>query len=399
MPTSRRRVAGALALAVAIVVVPTALPEMIQAGDLPVWSADLAGAATAAAALLAALIVLAGAAAWAWPHLAQAGRHLVHMTPVRRDSTWWLLSTTVLVVVVLATVALGLNYAHAISVSLANGQTGWQANLYPLTIDGLILGSSLALLWQRVHPEHGGGQVVWARVGFLAGLGFSAYTNVVYALHTPASTDMPTQLIWNVWPTLAFLITHEVLLWFVRRAVEGRTTIDPTELAAAEERATAAEADAAAAHAEVETAHREMAERLATEQQTAAQHLDDVREQLHAEARGRDATIEQLQDELTQLRGADNERDVELQQLRHQLSEVEQANDGTDRSTEDYRLLRENITEHVRRRRAEGEQGSLTAEVTRLFQVSPRWVQQHIPDATARRSEYDQQALQLAAAG
>jgi hypothetical protein len=55
-------------------------------------------------------------------------------------------STAVVVVVGVAAVAAAASYEHAYDLVQAHGEAGWTARLVPLTVDGLIYASSMAML-------------------------------------------------------------------------------------------------------------------------------------------------------------------------------------------------------------------------------------------------------------
>jgi hypothetical protein len=110
---------------------------------------------------------------------------------------------TGLAVLAVATIAAVVSYAHVESLALANGYTIGTARLLPLSVDGLIVASSLALA--------NGARPWLARSGLILGILATVLANAVYG-----AGHGPVGVVVNMWPAVAFLLASEILLSMLR---------------------------------------------------------------------------------------------------------------------------------------------------------------------------------------
>ncbi|MBB4932764.1 hypothetical protein F4561_003584 [Lipingzhangella halophila] len=73
----------------------------------------------------------------------------MHTSPVSR----W---TTVATVCLLAAIAAVVSYAHMFELTLRHGELAWRAGLFPLSVDGMIVAASMALLSDARQGRRGG---------------------------------------------------------------------------------------------------------------------------------------------------------------------------------------------------------------------------------------------------
>lgn len=400
---SRRAQIAIVATLVAAAIAPALSTPATSANvaDASGWSgiadvlAHVVAPAAAGVAALAGAVVMLNTAG---PHARQIVRTMRARRIRRRARTTNKQRTARLVVTVIAGGVLGvalvtvaLNYAHGMDVARANAETGWRAWLYPLPADGLLIVSSMVLVWQMLNLEQSrDGMKTWApRLAFVLGIVASAGTNVLAALHDPnlAGAALVERIIWTTWPTVGLLAAHETLLMllghYARQAdVFGVGEPDP-EVVAAQEAQAAAEARAAAAETNAQAAVDE-AERRAQEAANAAQ------EQI-AQLTGQ---VQHLEQGLHAAEVHSESRQREIEKMSRDLAELNSVEDHADRTSDDWTRIKELATRYVQQERAERPSESLVADVVRLFAVSPRWVQQQVPAAKELRPDRPQ--LQLA---
>jgi hypothetical protein len=116
---------------------------------------------------------------------------------------------TVLAVVTVALVAAAASYEHMRMLAVAAGE-GWRAWLLPLSVDGLVIAASMAMLVRRRAGEPAG-TLAWLSV--LLGVGASLAANVAAAEPTVQGRLVAA------WPPVALLLSYELL-----GAVAGRAT-------------------------------------------------------------------------------------------------------------------------------------------------------------------------------
>ena len=126
---------------------------------------------------------------------------------------------TGLAVLAVAVIAAAVSFAHIDALALAHGYTRDTARLLPLSVDGLIVASSMVLLTearaQRRAPR-------LARFGLVLGIAGTLAANVAYGVHFG-----PVGAVVNAWPAAAFITATEILVGQMRRA--GTTPAVPEE--------------------------------------------------------------------------------------------------------------------------------------------------------------------------
>jgi hypothetical protein len=117
---------------------------------------------------------------------------------------------TGLAVLAVAVIAAAVSFAHIESLGLAHGYTGATVRLLPLSVDGLIVVSSMTLLTearaQRPAPR-------LARCGLVLGIAGTLAANVAYGVHFG-----PVGALINAWPAAAFITATEILVGQMRRS-------------------------------------------------------------------------------------------------------------------------------------------------------------------------------------
>jgi hypothetical protein len=109
-----------------------------------------------------------------------------------------------------AAIASVVSYEHASALVRAHGESGWTGRLIPLTVDGLIYASSMAML---DSARRGVRVPTWAR--WLLGLGVIATlaANVAHGLGHGIIGAMVA-----AWPAVALVGSYELLMVIIRGA-------------------------------------------------------------------------------------------------------------------------------------------------------------------------------------
>jgi hypothetical protein len=119
------------------------------------------------------------------------------------------LSTAVAVLGVAAVAAVA-SYEHAYDLVRAHGESGWTARMIPLTVDGLIYASSMAMLDCARRKR-----AVPALARWLLGLGIAATlaANIAHGRgHGPVGAAV------GAWPAVALVGSYELLMMIIRSA-------------------------------------------------------------------------------------------------------------------------------------------------------------------------------------
>lgn len=124
--------------------------------------------------------------------------------------------TTTAAVAIVAAVAAAVSYEHMRTLGTLAGE-GWRADVLPLSVDGLVVAASMALL-VRTRAGKPAGPLVWASL--TAGILASLAANVAAAQPT-----LIGRLVAG-WPPLALVLAYELLMQQVRA---GRTAHHVTE--------------------------------------------------------------------------------------------------------------------------------------------------------------------------
>jgi Protein of unknown function (DUF2637) len=128
---------------------------------------------------------------------------------VRGRADRWIGWTTTGCVTLLAVIAGTVSYLHMHQLVAEHGQPGWVAALTPLSVDGMIVAASTALLADSRSGGRGG-LLPWALlvIGSVASLG----ANVAVAEPSAAGRVIAA------WPSFALIGSYELLMRQVRRA-------------------------------------------------------------------------------------------------------------------------------------------------------------------------------------
>jgi len=117
--------------------------------------------------------------------------------------------TTTASVVLLAGIAAVVSYRHMHTLTLAHGESAWTAALIPLSVDGMIIASSMTLLADsRVGST--GGLLPWALLA--AGSAASLAANMAVAEPTAYGRLIAA------WPSFALIGAYELLMRQIRHA-------------------------------------------------------------------------------------------------------------------------------------------------------------------------------------
>jgi hypothetical protein len=125
---------------------------------------------------------------------------------------WW---TTTATVVLLATIAAAVSYRHLHTLAVRHGESSWSAALVPLSVDGMILAASMALLADSRRGKRGG-ILPWTLliIGSLA----SVAANIAVAEPSLIGRAVAA------WPAFALIGGMEMAFRLVRHSVSRRTT-------------------------------------------------------------------------------------------------------------------------------------------------------------------------------
>jgi hypothetical protein len=128
--------------------------------------------------------------------------------------------STVLAVAAVAAVAGWVSYEHALAVVRAHGEAGAVAQVYPVTVDGLIYSASMVLLDAARRGAAAPGLARWL-LG--AGIGATLAANVAAGLHYG-----PVGAVVAAWPAAALVGSYELLMLIIRSSaarVPAATTV------------------------------------------------------------------------------------------------------------------------------------------------------------------------------
>ena len=117
---------------------------------------------------------------------------------------------TGLAVLAVAVIAAVVSFSHIESLALGHGQPLWDARLLPLSVDGLIVVSSLTLLTEARAQRGAPGL---ARAGLDLGVVATLAANVAFGFHFG-----PVGAVISGWPAAGFIVSGEILVGQLRRA-------------------------------------------------------------------------------------------------------------------------------------------------------------------------------------
>ncbi|WP_431872327.1 DUF2637 domain-containing protein [Nocardiopsis eucommiae] len=119
------------------------------------------------------------------------------------ESSRWSRAVTIAAVLLLAGIAAVVSYSHMYELALRHGEPPWRAALFPLSVDGMIVGASMTLLSDARHGRKGG-FLPWSLL--IIGSAASLAANVAVADPT-----MWSRII-HAWPSFALIGAYELLM-------------------------------------------------------------------------------------------------------------------------------------------------------------------------------------------
>jgi Protein of unknown function (DUF2637) len=140
-------------------------------------------------------------------------------TEAQSRSCWgdrWIRWTTTGSVVLLAAIAAMVSYRHMHTLTLAHGESAWTAALIPLSVDGMIIASSMTLLADS-RTGGPGGRLPWALLA--VGSAASLLANMAVAEPTVYGRVIAA------WPSFALIGAYELLMRQIRGAA-NRLAVD-----------------------------------------------------------------------------------------------------------------------------------------------------------------------------
>jgi hypothetical protein len=140
--------------------------------------------------------------------------------------TWgdrWIRWATTASVLVLAGIAAAVSYRHMHTLTLAHGESAWTAALIPVSVDGMIVASSMTLLADS-RAGRSGGLLPWLLL--VVGSGASLAANVAVAEPTAYGRVIAA------WPSFALIGAYELLIRQIRnQATQTRLVTEVAESA------------------------------------------------------------------------------------------------------------------------------------------------------------------------
>ena len=133
------------------------------------------------------------------------------------SSSRWSHWVTVAAVLLLALIAAVVSYSHMYELALCHGEPEWRAALFPLSVDGMIVASSMTLLSDARNGRKGG-VLPWTLL--VIGSGASLAANVAVA------DPMMWSRIIHAWPSFALLGAYELLMREFRTAAKSVRSAD-----------------------------------------------------------------------------------------------------------------------------------------------------------------------------
>jgi Protein of unknown function (DUF2637) len=141
---------------------------------------------------------------------------VAHPYPAQADC--WIRRTTTASVLLLAAIAAVVSYRHMHALALAVGESRWTAALIPLSVDGMIVASSMTLLLDS-RCGNRGGILPWALL--MTGSAASLAANVAVAEPTWCGRVIAA------WPSFALIGAYELLMRQVRHGTPPRRQTPP----------------------------------------------------------------------------------------------------------------------------------------------------------------------------
>ncbi|MFD6094900.1 DUF2637 domain-containing protein [Nocardiopsis flavescens] len=131
------------------------------------------------------------------------------------ESSSWSRTVTIAAVLMLAGIAAVVSYSHMYELALRHGEPPWRAALFPLSVDGMIVGASMTLL-SDARQGRKGGLLPWTLL--ILGSVASLAANVAVADPTAWSRII------HAWPSFALIGAYELLMREFRTAAKSVRT-------------------------------------------------------------------------------------------------------------------------------------------------------------------------------
>ncbi len=132
-------------------------------------------------------------------------------------SSRWSRWVTIAAVLLLALIAAVVSYSHMYELALRHGEPEWRAALFPLSVDGMIVGASMTLLSDARNGRKGG-LLPWTLL--IIGSAASLAANVAVADPTTWSRII------HAWPSFALIGAYELLMREFRTAARSVRSAD-----------------------------------------------------------------------------------------------------------------------------------------------------------------------------
>jgi hypothetical protein len=145
------------------------------------------------------------------------------------DSSRWSRWVTISAVLMLAMIAAVVSYSHMYELALRQSEPEWRAALFPLSVDGMIVASSMTLLSDARHGRKGG-VLPWGLL--IIGSCASLAANVAVADPTVWSRII------HAWPSFALIGAYELLMREFRTAARSVRSADAERTHAEEDSST-----------------------------------------------------------------------------------------------------------------------------------------------------------------
>src|SRR6266699_1005616 len=140
------------------------------------------------------------------------GREVTRSAPATGRADKWISRTATATVAGLAGIAGAISYSHMRQLAATNGDTGWHAHAFPLSVDGVEIVASLVLLADR-RAGRASGWLPWAALTI--GTAASLAANIATADHGSISRIIAG------WPAVALLIAVKLLSGILEHRAVG----------------------------------------------------------------------------------------------------------------------------------------------------------------------------------
>ena len=125
---------------------------------------------------------------------------------------------TMFTVVAITTITAAISYDHEYELARLHGQAAWVSSLVPFTVDGMILGASVVLVWAA---SAGLGRPVRPLLVLLVGIGATVAANLAAGIGDGALGAAV-----SAWSGLALIMISDVAMWLtgaLRKLATGET--------------------------------------------------------------------------------------------------------------------------------------------------------------------------------